>query len=197
MEVAECDDEVPDETPEADAINRVIMAAIMKKLTTDPVETSDKREYSKSEVLSFANAYSKQYGVPLAIVQAVMEQESNFQHTVFKNGEWVINTSTAGAVGVMQVVPKSNTAGEDCLNNGVISRYSDLGVLEKNIQCGVWYLRNRYIALFDGVSYNDKFYTGWQAALRGYVGVGENIHVAYVEEVSAKCQFYNACPIPA
>ena len=141
-----------------------------------------------NDIVFFASKYSLYYNVPLPLVFAVIEQESEFRHSEV--------ISDAGAVGAMQVVPSSNAAAQDCKNAGILSALNDVKILEKNIDCGVYYLKLNYNSYGKtGVTRaNGKKYFGWEAALAKYVGLGSR-HPAYVEEVIQKCQQYDpSCP---
>ena len=69
-----------------------------------------------------------------ALIAAVITVESN----------WIEgNPSSAGAIGLMQILPvEVAAAGADCMNAGIISSNADLDDPYKNIMCGAFYLKS-------------------------------------------------------
>ena len=123
----------------------------------------------------------------------MIQQESEFKHT---NPDGTILTSPDNAKGAMQVVPAEKAAAQDCVTAKIISNLNEVDNLEKNIRCGVYYLyiNHKEFGSTGVTRANGIEYTGWQASLAKYVGVGRQ-HPNYVEEVVQKCLEYDiSCP---
>ncbi len=117
---------------------------------------------SCSDYAMWITQYTKEYKVldPILVV-SVMMQESHCNH--YQNG--VVKGSSAGAVGLMQVMP--DTGKGSCSYN-----LQDLYDEEKNIKCGVRVLRSKYE--------NSRSNGDWKRALGLYYG---SIGASYKNEV--------------
>lgn len=148
------------------------------------------------EIEKLLEFYAERYGVPPELAKAVAEQESGFRQDA---------RSEVGAIGVMQIMPPSanpRAAGQDCINAGIISGEQELYEAEHNIECGVWYLRQRYNAYMAGDvccrDIKEMCYTGWKAALRAYNGLYCKVGAGsldYVESVLSHCSSLQACGV--
>lgn len=136
------------------------------------------QKYADS-IISAANTYKEDAWLLLSI----MMQES----------DCTVNAKSGSSVGLMQI-----SSYLDCKGIGVNSLNDVTGIAnyDKNIQCGSLILRQKYNTF--GPKMNtytcDGFtatYTGWDAALRGYLGYGctnnSNIDVtSYVSDVNKR-----------
>jgi soluble lytic murein transglycosylase-like protein len=75
----------------------------------------------KSEAVYYADAYADHYGVPRALVRAIIAQESGWNHLAL---------SSKGAVGLMQLMPQTAAA----------YRVQNPYVVTENLSAGVRYL---------------------------------------------------------
>jgi len=121
---------------------------------------------------------SRSYDVDPLLVLAVMRQESQYKVTAL---------SSAGAVGLMQVMPSTGALVARDLG---AARYSPRDLLEpaSNIQYGTWYL-NRLLARYQGctplavAAYNagptnvSSWYRPWKATNEGETPEGEKIGI--------------------
>jgi len=145
---------------------------------------------SCEEYASYILSNSQAYNVDPILILALMMQESSCKYDL---------TSSAGAIGLMQLMPK--TANDVC---GLPENYlSGKQNIANNIGCGINVLVNKYQTYSNGLSEDalknlctdsnirNKYanYRGWEAALRGYNGWGCNPSTAainYVEEVVSR-----------
>lgn len=108
-----------------------------------------KREYSE-----YVTAYSQKYGVPETLVFSVIRTESSFDSGA---------VSSAGAVGLMQLLPDTFT----WLTDEILFEHLETGMLydpETNIRYGTYYLSRLY----------DR-YGRWDLALAAYNGGPGNV----------------------
>lgn len=115
---------------------------------------------------------SQKYGVPAALIKAVMKQESGFDPTV---------VSPAGAVGLMQLLP--STAGKS------VAQLKDPAT---NIDAGTKYLKEQLDSFGGNVRLALAAYNAGPNAVRKYGGVppySETQH--YVSVVSQNYQHYS------
>jgi hypothetical protein len=125
-------------------------------------------------ILEYVEKYSQVYSVPEDLLKAIIMQES----------QGVIDAENSNADstdhGVMQINDKAHPEyfdGSVCDADGSV---------ECNIMAGADILRSSYDRYKEGREHcNGKFYTGWEAALRGYNGWG-CMNLDYVEKVIAK-----------
>src|SRR5580693_4499131 len=75
----------------------------------------------KSEAVYYADAYADHYGVPRALVRAIIEQESGWNRLAL---------SSKGAAGLMQLMPQT----------AAVYRVQDPYVVTENLSGGVRYL---------------------------------------------------------
>ncbi len=149
---------------------------------------------------------SESRNIPIDILLAIAEQESNFKHCKdgsFECGENDITKSSSGAIGVMQIV-----SWEDC-------GYTENEILDvnNNIDCGAKLLKQKYNSYKNGVTSSQEYsigdfkqlvnncissyskygeYKEWDAAIRAYNGWGceSGADVDYVEKVNSKKSKY-------
>jgi tetratricopeptide (TPR) repeat protein len=137
------------------------------------------------ELPDLVEKYSTEINVdPVLFLSLIMQESSCIQKDT---------TSSAGCVGITQIC-----SWEECI--GIIDNLNEnnwrdkLGSnnIENNIKCGTHILEKKYNLLKDGVSFNgcsnrDITYSGWDAALRGYngLGCGEDQDY-YVEEIKQR-----------
>ena len=154
------------------------------------------------EIAEAIEKYSSQSRIDPQLVAALMIQESHCNPAV--------GNSNDGATGLMQVTSK--TWGDKCKNiSRSFSEISGSANFEKNIQCGVLILKGKYNETSTGKRFFcryyskgkwytvDKYYRGWDAALRGYNGWGCSVFSytsqnTFVEQVNVKKQnLANVC----
>ena len=98
----------------------------------------EKKQYPiPAQYAEYIKTYSEKYGVPEQIILAVIKTESGFESDA---------VSSAGAVGIMQIMPKTF----DWITRDILSENLDTGLLyspETNIKYGTYllsYLYNEY-----------------------------------------------------
>ncbi|MDD5700224.1 MAG: transglycosylase SLT domain-containing protein [Candidatus Nanoarchaeia archaeon] len=137
------------------------------------------------------------YGIDPLLILSVMMQESecNIFATSGPSSEVIT------AYGLMQIYSWDMCTDE--LDFTSASSLIGIGSHDKNIQCGALILKSKYDLYSSGQKYPNnqeecqKFsttYTGWDAALRGYIGYGCTNNpdidvISYVDEVNSR---YNA-----
>ena len=130
-----------------------------------PAQTSAAKEREQAEY--YVSAFAKHYGVPLAFVRSVVQQESGW-HTC--------TTSSKGAVGLMQLMPQT------AKRLGVTNRCN----IRENVSGGVRYLA-WLIRLFQGDLrlVAAAYYAGEEVVAKRGLNYRNPDVVAYVAHVRA------------
>ena len=116
--------------PEGSLTRNVLLQKYLKSVKYAKSATSGEDIKRFREVVGFLRKYGDQYGIDYLLVAAQGYQESGLDHT---------RRSQVGAIGVMQVMPKT----------GAEMKVGDVRQLEPNIHAGVKYIRfmmDRYYA---------------------------------------------------
>ena len=134
--------------PEGSLTRNVLLQKYLKNIKYAKAATTDADMKRFREVIELMRKYSDQYGLDYLLMAAQGYQESGLDHE---------RRSSVGAVGVMQVMPKT----------GAELKVGDIRQLDPNIHAGVKYMRfmmDRYYAdepmdalnkgLFTFASYN-------------------------------------------
>ena len=130
------------------------VAAIGLGFLLDLVITAFERQAYPRDYAEYVEVYAARYGVPESLVYAVIRTESGFDSGA---------VSTAGAVGLMQIMPETFA----WLTDEILFDHLDEGMLydpETNIRYGI-YLLSRYY---------DR-YGDWSVALAAYNGGPGNV----------------------
>jgi len=121
---------------------------------TDFIITCFEKNSYPQNYAEYVETYTEAYGVPESLVYAVIRTESGFDSGV---------VSSAGAVGLMQLMPDTFT----WLTNEILFDHLESGMLydpETNIKYGTYYLSRLY----------DR-YGDWELALAAYNGGPGNV----------------------
>ncbi len=164
---------------------------------------------SQQEIIGKICKAAEKYNVPGNIMLGVAAYEHgeglNLQHWE-NNGKVVL--SPDGGVGLFQITrnlpvpPDPKPHYVECgLSNW--KRLFNVKDIDGNIECGALMLREKLAYYPNGRVYkcNNKLYTGWESAIRGYNGWGcpYKRNINYVEEVLRRANtdyFKNACGKP-
>ncbi|MBS3172020.1 transglycosylase SLT domain-containing protein [Candidatus Woesearchaeota archaeon] len=150
------------------------MESVMKSYSTKGASLFNKACYCENDCDDYAKwiaEYAQQYNVNPILLLAIMMNENNCVQKEAK--------SSAGCVGLMQIcswtlcikdIPELNKD-----NWWVVLGSDTKESAEKNIKCGARILRNSYYVSKEGGTFHpcvgeDKVYTEWEAAVRGYNG---------------------------
>jgi len=167
----------------------------LNKSTTMTVKKSKTAIPSKAELIQKIISEAKIKNVPVDLALALAEQESGITHL---KSDGSIVESSAGALGVMQVMPAT---GKTRCGIGISNIYN----ADKNIECGLTILKSNYDNYKNGIDKenirksctNEKYikkyadYRLWDAALRVYNGLGCPANaVNFVEQVNDKKSKY-------
>lgn len=140
--------------------SRGIMIALLSVIAiglgflTDFIITCFEKNFYPQHYAEYVETYTEAYGVPESLVYAVIRTESGFDSGV---------VSSAGAVGLMQLMPETFT----WLTNEILFDHLESGMLydpETNIKYGTYYLSRLY----------DR-YGDWELALAAYNGGPGNV----------------------
>lgn len=140
--------------------SRGIMIALLAVIAiglgflTDFIITCFEKSSYPQNYAEYVETYTEAYGVPESLVYAVIRTESGFDSGV---------VSSAGAVGLMQLMPDTFT----WLTNEILFDHLESGMLydpETNIKYGTYYLSRLY----------DR-YGDWELALAAYNGGPGNV----------------------
>ncbi|MBE6652110.1 MAG: lytic transglycosylase domain-containing protein [Ruminococcaceae bacterium] len=140
--------------------SRGIMIALLAVIAiglgflTDFIITCFEKNSYPQNYAEYVETYTEAYGVPESLVYAVIRTESGFDSGV---------VSSAGAVGLMQLMPDTFT----WLTNEILFDHLESGMLydpETNIKYGTYYLSRLY----------DR-YGDWELALAAYNGGPGNV----------------------
>jgi soluble lytic murein transglycosylase len=130
------------------------VAAIGLGFLLDLLITAFERQAYPQDYAEYVEVYAARYGVPEPLVYAVIRTESDFDSGA---------VSSAGAVGLMQLLPETFT----WLTDEILFDHLDEGMLydpETNIKYGTYYLSRLY----------DR-YGDWTVALAAYNGGPGNV----------------------
>ena len=140
--------------PRGAVIALMAVAAIGLGFLADLIITCFEKQAYPREYAEYVEAYAEQYGVPETVIFAVIRTESRFDSGA---------VSSAGAVGLMQMMPETFA----WLTDEMLFDHLDEGMLydpETNIKYGTYYLSRLY----------DR-YGDWELAFAAYNGGQGNV----------------------
>ena len=143
------------------AILIIAVLAVGLGFLTDFVITCFEKQAYPRDYAEYAEVYAQKYGVPEALVFAVIRTESDFDSGA---------VSEVGAVGLMQIMPSTFT----WLTGDLLFEHLESGMLydpETNIRYGTYYL-----------SYLYDRYGDWELALAAYNGGLGNVDKWLVDD---------------
>ena len=140
---------------------------IQKENSISPLNAKTvEREY----IINVAKEKAQKYKVPLNIVLAIIEQESNFNPRAYNK-----NKDGSEDIGLMQVNFKHN---KRLMEEYGINSPQELYDIEKNIELGVRILSENY-----------KRFKSWELAIKAYNGIRAD-NWNYVKSVLKKAEKY-------
>lgn len=140
---------------------------------SDIFDTS-KAKPSKDQIFEWIDKYSNKYGVDSAIIKAVVQAESNFNHQCI---------SKTGAVGLMQLMPTAAKEMGLTINSKIDERWDP----EKNIEAGI-----KYLTKYHKIISSHFGEENWDYTLAGY-NAGPNlvINVGGIPNISQTKNYVN------